>query len=245
MSKNWFEHWFSSEEYLDVYQHRNDEDSEKIVNLILSNLKLSERARVLDAACGAGRHAIHFAKRGFRVIGFDLSRTLLDIAEQEAENLGLDVEFKLADLRIFESELKFDLIVSLFTSFGYFDSDEENFIFVGKSYEMLNKNGFYVLDYLNKTYLENNLVESTVKSLGNKRIEENRRISDDRVIKEIKIHKSENKEEYIESVKLYSYQELLDKFSQIGFKNIKVFGDYNGSIYHEESSERCIMIFQK
>ena len=181
MNKNWYEHWFASEDYLDVYQHRNDEDSEKVVKLILSNIELNEDANILDAACGAGRHAINFAKKGFNVVGFDLSRTLLEIARKESEGLNLELSLKYGDLRTFYSEQKFDLIVSLFTSFGYFDSDEENFIFIYNAYNMLKTGGYYVLDYLNKNYLENNLIKNTVKTFEDKKIVENRKIIDGRV----------------------------------------------------------------
>ena len=100
-------------------------------------------------------------------------------------------------------------------------------------------------DYLNKNYLENNLIKNTVKTFEDKKIVENRKIIDGRVNKVIKIKREKDIEEYFESVKLYTYTELIDKFSQIGFNEYHVYGDYFGSNYNEESSERCIIIFQK
>lgn len=245
MEKNWYKEWFASEDYLDVYRHRNDEDTDKLISLILGNIKLEQNSKVLDAACGAGRYSIKFAERGFKVTGFDLSDTLLQLAVKEAEARNLDINFLRKDLREFKFKDKFDLIVSLFTSFGYFNTDEENFIFVENAYDMLNSGGYYVLDYLNKTFLENNLIKNSEKIIGGKEIIENRSINNGRVLKRITIRKNGHKEEFLESVKLYSQEDLSEKFSKIGFKAVKVFGDYEGNSFNSEKSERCIIIFQK
>lgn len=245
MNRDWFKKWFASDDYLDVYRHRNSEDTKNLVSLILSKIEINTDANVLDAACGAGRHSIKFAEMGFNVTGFDLSQTLLNIAIKDASEKNLNINFQNADLRSFTSNIKFDLILSLFTSFGYFNSDEENFAFIKNAFQMLNKNGYYILDYLNKNYLEDNLVELTKKVVDDKAIVENRTISDGRVLKRITIAKENHNSEYLESVKLYSYKELVDNFNEIGFRKTHVFGDYFGNAYNEESSDRCIIIFQK
>ena len=245
MIKEWYKDWFASKDYLAVYKHRNLEDTEKLVKLIISNIHISGDASVLDAACGAGRYSIKFSELGYSVTAFDLSSTLLDIAKSEAEIRNCKINFQLADIREFFTTEKFDLVLSLFTSFGYFDSDEENFIFINNAYNMLNKNGYYVLDYLNKDYLENNLVGNTEKNIEDKKIFESREIRNNRVEKKITIVNENDSSEYLESVKLYSYSQLVDKFNSIGFKEIKVFGDYEGNEYQSKTSERCIIIFQK
>ena len=81
----WFEVWFNTDEYLDVYQHRNEADANALVQLILKNVNLDRNASVLDLACGAGRHSILFAKRGFKVTAVDLSDNLLRVAKKSAE----------------------------------------------------------------------------------------------------------------------------------------------------------------
>lgn len=245
MKNEWFKDWFSSKDYLDVYSHRNNEDTKNLIDLILSEIVLSKNSNVLDAACGAGRHSIRLAEKGFNVTGFDLSETLLEIAKSKANDKNLNINFQLADLRTFKSDKKFDLVVNLFTSFGYFNSDEENFLFASNAYNMINDNGYYVLDYLNKNFLEDHLVDQTEKVFDNKQIQERRSIVDGRVEKKITIIKENQNSEFLESVKLYSYSELQTHFNRIGFKEIKVFGDYFGERFDNESSERCIIIFQK
>lgn len=245
MNKEWFKEWFASEEYLDVYSHRNAEDTDDLIKLILSEVRIPENANILDAACGAGRHSIKFAEIGYNVKGFDLSETLLQIAIKAAAERNLSINFVRADLRSFYTDIKFDLVVNLFTSFGYFHTDEENFAFASNAFKMLNDGGYYILDYLNKDYLEQNLIDKTEKIIDDKQIRERRSIAEGRVIKKITITRENENTEFLESVKLYSYKELLNNFEKIGYKKIKVFGDYHGKEFQKESSERCIIIFQK
>jgi cyclopropane fatty-acyl-phospholipid synthase-like methyltransferase len=245
MIKEWYKDWFSSKDYLDVYRHRNSEDTERLVNLILSKVALNPNAKVLDAACGAGRHAIKFAEKGFNVTAFDLSKTLLQIGINEARSRNVSIDFQNSDIRTFASNLKFDLVLSLFTSFGYFESDDENFIFPQNAYYMLNNNGYYILDYFNKNYVEENLVEESERKVNQKEILENRFIENDRVIKRISIREENQNNEYVESVKLYSFEQLEERFESIGYNTVNVFGDYLGNPFKNESSEICIIFFQK
>ena len=78
----WFKDWFASEEYLKVYSHRNKDDADSLLKLILSNISIPPNASILDSACGNGRHSESLSKLGYNVIGFDLSKTLLQIAQK-------------------------------------------------------------------------------------------------------------------------------------------------------------------
>jgi len=245
MKTEWFKDWFSSKYYLDVYNHRNEKDADEIVNLILSQIKLKQNSNILDAACGVGRHAVKFAERNFNVTAFDLSTNLLEIGKKCSDDRNLKINFIVSDLRNFWINKKFDLVVNLFTSFGYFESDEENFSFIKNSYQMLNPYGYYVFDYLNKEYLIKNIVPFSEKNIDGKSIREFRKIENERVIKEIKIVNNEEEIKFSESVRLYSYAELLQNFTQIGFKVFKTFGNYFGEKFNEKESNRCIIIFQK
>lgn len=245
MNKEWFKKWFSSEDYLNVYQHRNDEDAEKVIDLILNEININNNSLVLDAACGAGRHSILFAKKGFKVTGFDLSETLLNIAKVEANKFDFKITFYKSDIRNFFIDTKFHLIVNLFTSFGYFYSDEENFAFIKNAFKMLNKGGYFVLDYFNKEFLIENLVTESQKKINGSTFIEHREISGNRVIKKIQIKKKSVIDEYIESVKLYDKDEILNKFNDIGFSVYKIFGNYDGEKFDAKNSQRLIIIFLK
>ena len=127
MTSEWFKDWFETEEYLNVYRHRNESDAEDLINLIINNISLPKSSEVLDMACGTGRHSILLAKKGFKVSAVDLSKNMLSVASGKAEKENLKINFIQSDLRNFTHSGRFNLIVNLFTSFGYFESDKENF----------------------------------------------------------------------------------------------------------------------
>ncbi len=243
--ENWFKDWFGSEEYLNVYKHRNDEDATKLLELILKQTNPTKQNHILDAACGAGRHSIYLASKGFKVVGFDLSKTLLLKAKEDAKNRLVENNFVCADLREIYFRKKFDLIINLFTSFGYFKNDKENFKFINTSFSLLNENGFYVLDYLNKNFLLANLTGESEKEINGRTIIEKRKVINNRIIKEIQIKKGPEEQHFVESVRLYSKAEIESEFKRIGFTPVFVFGDYDGTNYDEQNSTRLILFFKK
>jgi len=230
---------------LEVYSHRNESDAIKLFNLIQNNVVLSQNSKILDVACGNGRHSNYFAKLGYNVTGFDLSYNLLKIAMKNKLESNLQSNYFCADVRSIPIKTNFDLILNLFTSFGYFDNDVANFSFVKFASEHLNRNGYFVFDYLNPNFLKKNVVESSEKKVANLTILEKRRINGKRIEKEIIIKDSENMHRFFESVQLYSYNEILKVFNNNGFNQISSFGSYFEDIYDENESERMIIIFQK
>lgn len=243
--KSWYKEWFESQDYLKVYNHRDFEEAQKFSDLILSVTNIKKGSRILDAACGSGRHAIYFALKGYDVYGFDLSRNLLNIAKENSMFFNTKLNLVLADIRKICFNSNFDLILNLFTSFGYFETDEENFSFIRRAYNFLNKNGYYVIDYFNKTYLENNLVPQSEKMIDDTKIIEKRKIVEDRVIKEIIIKSNESEKRYFESVKLYEPERIINEFKTTGYRLFKMWGDYDGHDFSKNVSPRIILFFQK
>jgi SAM-dependent methyltransferase len=97
------------------------------VERALKILKPAGSERVLDLACGSGRHALELRRRGFEVVGSDISPELIEIARRTADEEELAVEFVLGDLRELAGEAEFDLVLNLNDgAVGYFESDEEN-----------------------------------------------------------------------------------------------------------------------
>jgi len=241
----WFEEWFSSEEYLTVYKHRDDSDAGFLTELISSALKSKNISSVLDLACGAGRHSILLAQKGYSVTAVDLSENLLQLGRERSKLLGLDINFLTADLRNFKLDGQFDLVINLFTSFGYFITDEENFNIFTIAYKHLINNGYFVFDYFNSEYIRNNLNHYNVEVIDQYKIAQKRGIVDGRVIKEINITGPGRKKRYFESVKLYDSSVILRKFEETGFKIEQVFGNYYGEPFDENSSQRLIIIAKK
>jgi 2-polyprenyl-3-methyl-5-hydroxy-6-metoxy-1,4-benzoquinol methylase len=245
MKSEWFKDWFNTQEYLNVYQHHNEQDAEVHIILILENVEIKSGAKILDMACGAGRHALILTRKGFNVTAVDLSENLIAIAEQSARNENLKINFVESDIRKFETNDKFNLVINLFTSFGYFETDAENFTVLQKAYDLLEDNGFLVLDFFNSNYLQQNLVEFSEENLGGAEIHQYRKIKDNRVTKKIVITKNGNLCTYEESVRMFTKAELVNAIQNIGFDIYKTFGDFLGNEFDILNSPRLIMICKK
>jgi ubiquinone/menaquinone biosynthesis C-methylase UbiE len=245
MKSEWFKDWFNTEEYLNVYQHRNESDAEEHIKLILENVDIPSGAKILDMACGAGRHAIILARKNFEVTAVDLSENLLSIAKKNTYDENLKINFVHSDIRRFHSDDKFNLVLNLFTSFGYFESDEENISVLQKAYNLLVEDGFFVLDFFNSRYLQQNLVESSEEILGGVKIHQFRKIKENRVTKKIVITKNGNLSQFEESVRMFTRGELVNAIQNIGFDIYKTFGDFLGNEFEQFTSPRLIMICKK
>lgn len=241
----WFESWFESEEYLKVYKHRDEREARLLVESIISITNIKNKSKILDIACGAGRHSIEFAKKGFIVTAFDLSKNLLNNAKVNAQKADVNIDFIRADIRNFYIDVKFDLVLNLFTSFGYFESDEENFKVFKTAYDHLNENGFFVFDYFNKKYLEENLTPNSISRIEDEEIIQNRRIEKGRVIKDIIIKKNGREEHFNESVKIYSLDEIKSRLKSTNFNIKNIFGSFDGTKFDENLSDRIIIIARK
>lgn len=245
MKTEWFKDWFNSADYLKVYRHRNQTEAEALVNLILNNIRLDNNAKVLDMACGSGRHSILLAKKGLDVTAVDLSKNLLSVAKQLAEKDKLNINFINSDLRNFRTSVQFDLIVNLFTSFGYFDDDLENFGLLKTAFDHLKKNGYFILDYFNTSFIQKNLVPESYDNLDSATIIQKRKIEGLRLNKEIIIKNNSQSDNYFESVRMYTQDELITQLNKIGFDIKKTFGDFQGNEFNENLSTRIIIIAQK
>lgn len=241
----WFKDWFNTEEYLFVYRNRNEKDAKKLVDLILKNTNLKKNSKVLDLACGSGRHSIFFALYGFDVTAVDLSENLLKVARASAQAANVDVRFIQADMRHFCVDEKFNLIVNLFTSFGYFEKDEENFRLFDHVKNELAVNGYFVLDYFNRNYIENNLVKSSEDIVGDTKIVQERSIVGNRVVKKIKISKNSVDKSFMENVRMYSKAEIEEELQRRNLKIKNIFGDFEGNSFDIDKSKRIIIIAEK
>src|ERR671921_2008758 len=156
----WFEEWFG-EDYLRLYPHRDDAEAERAVGLILRSVSFEAGWRVLDVACGAGRHARALSSAGACCFGLDLSATLLRLARQVTR-----VPLIRADMRYLPVRpASMDLTVNLFTSFGYFDRDSEHAMALAEMVSTVRPGGWFVIDFLNPSSVRRGLVpEETVEA---------------------------------------------------------------------------------
>ena len=247
-SKEWFRSWFSDKNYLEVYRHRNEEDARNLANLIQRSIDLKHGDKILDVCCGAGRHSIEFALRGYDVTGFDLSEFLISQAKKTSAALKekkIKVRFLIKDMVRFNFKGKFDAAFNLFTSFAYFEKDEDNFKVIKNVSDSVRKKGFFVFDFVNERNLRKTLVPYDRKKYNGNTFIQSRKIENDFIYKTIKIQKAGREFEFVERLKLYDKKTLTDVFNNNGLKVISCFGDYYGNKFSSENSKRLILIAQK
>jgi SAM-dependent methyltransferase len=232
---DWFEAWFG-EDYLRIYQHRDETEAERVIDLIARFLEGQDIRSVLDLGCGAGRHSKALCERWWTV-GLDLSAALLRIARHEIP----DAPYVRADMRElpFAPE-SFDLVVNLFTSFGYFENDRENERVLVRVCDALRRGGTLVIDFLNASQVRSHLVPYDERVENGVTIEQTRAISPDDRFVEKTIRLRERGKEYIERVRLLTPRDLERMLDIAGFVIRARIGDYAGAPW-SEASPRAIL----
>jgi len=226
----WFESWFG-EDYVALYPHRNEAEAERAVALIADTLGDRPVSLVLDLACGSGRHARYLGRR-WRTSGVDLSEVLLRLAQKN----GTPAHLVRADIRALPYRNdSFDLVVNLFTSFGYFETDAEHETVVRDLSRVIRTGGTFVLDYLNARVVRDRLVPRDETVINGRPVEQRREISPDGrfVVKHINI--KDDGHHFIERVRLFSKDELVSMLQQADFRIERSYGDYDGAPLTAES----------
>ncbi|MEX2640293.1 MAG: class I SAM-dependent methyltransferase [Balneolales bacterium] len=243
----WFEEWFDSPLYEIIYSNRDEDEANLLAELLTRIIPPENYNNVLDLACGRGRHSINMAKRGYMMTGVDLSEESITIARSKAIKEDLrEVAFVVGDMREPFPDT-FDAVVNLFTSFGYFGTDEQNSQVIGNVAGMLRENGVFVLDYLNAHTARKNLVPEEEGSIGKYDYSIARTIQDDTIVKKIHFMRKGKTEShnFEERVKLYDRNWFESNFSKAGLILEESYGDYKGSPFRLETSQRLLMITRK
>ncbi len=235
MTKDWFEDWFG-EEYLALYPHRDESEAQHAVEMIAGAVSNKGINRVLDLACGAGRHTRPLADRWWTV-GLDLSAVLLKVAHGAEP----DGNYVRGDMRILPfADRSFDLCVNLFTSFGYFESDAQSLRVLAEVARVVDIGGTFVLDFLNASSVGANLVERDERKVGTQTVAQHRVITDGGKYVQKTISLSGSDKKFIERVRLFSVDELEMMLEEIGFGVYARKGDYSGGPI-TDSSPRAIL----
>ncbi len=219
----WFEEWFG-EEYLQLYPHRDEAEADRAVALVVRATGLRPGWRVLDVGCGAGRHARAFRAAGARCVGLDLSRTLLRVARGVT-----DAPLVRADMR--ELPIRpgsMDLTVSLFTSFGYFERDEEHAAALRQMVATLRPGGWLVIDFLNASEVRSGLVPRERVAVVGGEVDLTRSVSPDGhyVCKSIV---TPDGRKFVERVRLFEPAEIAALLRNAGIDVRHRFGDYDAA----------------
>jgi SAM-dependent methyltransferase len=241
--KEWFERWFG-EEYKALYPHRDEAQAAAQADVVARAAGASPGWRILDVGCGAGRHLRALRASGFRVFGVDLSAVLI----RDARDAGLNVAR--ADMRRLPfRDRAFDLVTCFFTSFGYFDTVEEDVAALAEFRRLARPSGFLFLDLPNAAYLTGHLVADEVVDLAGRRVEVERRLQGDSVFKRLRIprrHSDEKRdEEYFEErVRLFPPERLEPILRELRLETVRVFGDERGAPFDPALSPRMSLLLR-
>ena len=160
--KEWFGEWFDSPYYHVLYKHRDHEEAQAFINVAIEYLGVNSQHKIMDLACGKGRHSIYLNKKGFDVVGLDLSAQSIEYANKFANDR---LHFYIHDMREVFAEEAFDFVFNFFTSFGYFETKEEHEKAIHSIAQSLKKGGVFLLDFLNPYTVINHLVTEEKKEI--------------------------------------------------------------------------------
>lgn len=242
--KDWFESWFDTEYYHILYKNRSDAEAQDFVNELVKYLNPKSGSTLLDLACGKGRHAQRFAQHGLNVVGVDLSRqSILKAKSMEHDML----QFYVHDMRQVFRVNYFAIICNLFTSFGYFDRQDDHKKVAKAIASGLKLNGVFVMDFVNQAYGVKAIQEKPSEYIkdGDILFDIKRSFDNGFFLKRIQVTSNGEVFNYQERVKSFAEKELVDLFQSFGLTHIKTFGTYHMSDYIFSDSPRMILVFQK
>jgi SAM-dependent methyltransferase len=244
---NWYE---DDELWSKFYDCMFDEDSftlaQKQAAQLLSLVHHPVRS-ILDLGCGPGRHCLALAKLDYKVTGVDMSEFLLAKAKKKSKTSSLEITFISSDMLNFKSQIKYDLIINMFNSFGYFDTQEKNQQFINNSYNNLDKTGTFIIDTVGKETLARTIepVHLSEYENGDIRIERPVLINNMQIFSNEWILISGNeafKRNYQHFI--YTPVELTTMCKKAGFNTVRIYGDLSGNDYDLES-DRLVVIAEK
>jgi len=243
------EEWFNEEYFWQQYapimfDRRHWEEVPYVVDgIIRFSATSSYSLRILDLCCGVGRITLEFARRGFSVTGVDITRAFLETAQDDALYENLNIEFIREDIRSFNRPNYFDLITSLYISFGYFENPEDDKLVLKNVFNSLKDGGVFILETLGKEIAARDFVEREwFPKAGYTMLTEYTALDSWEMLKNRWILLKDGKSiERTFSQRLYSASELRRLLFEAGFSSVEVYGDWDASPY-DHSAKTLILV---
>lgn len=241
-SKDWFELWFDSPYYDILYKDRDSEEAKHFIDNLLTHLAPGQDSTMLDLACGAGRHSIYLASKGYEVTGVDLSEKNIQLARPfESEKLSF---FK-HDIRNYFRVHYFNYIFNFFTSFGYFNHERDNIKTLRAANWGLKDNGILVIDFLNTHVVANNLVPEEHKEIDGVHFAITKSLVNGYIEKRIDITDGDKQLSFKERVQALTLEDMQRYLDATGFELKETFGNYELGAYEPKISPRLILVAEK
>ena len=239
-SDNDYNHWFDSPYYHILYENRDYKEAKKFIKKILKYLKLDKGSKILDAACGRGRHSIEIEKLGYKVLGIDLSKNSIKKAKKnENENLN----FIIHDISI-PLKSKFDAVFNLFTSFGYHNKKKDLDVLHAME-KNLKTGGIGIIDFFNINKIKKDLIENEIIIKKNIKFKIKRKVNRDNVNKSISFKDKKKQYNFNEKVNALSLDNFKNYLNNTNLRIQEVFGDYHLNPFDSDKSTRLIIILKK
>ena len=240
----WYEVWFDSPYYPILYKDRNEDEARQFTDKITEWLDIPQESKVLDLACGRGRHSNYLAQKGYnKVVGIDIAEKSINFAINQYPGDNLD--FYIHDMRLPFRINYFDYVFNFFTSFGYFRNIRENQAVISSIYKGLKPGGRAIIDFMNVEKVMNNLVEREEKEVDNIHFYIRRYIQDNFIHKTIKVDDKNKISMFSEEVQILKPVHFYQMIQEEGFKLIKEFGDYQLNPFDSKTSDRYIIVIEK
>lgn len=237
---SWFASWFDSPFYHILYQHRDDAEAKFFLDNLVKELNPAEGARLLDLGCGKGRHAIYLHSKGFSLVGADLSPESIAAANKFQKD-GLN--FVVHDMRNPLALGNFDGVLNLFTSFGYFDTEEEHLQVLQAARTALDKTkGFFLIDFMNAATVVKNLQLAELKTVQGINFDIRRYVENRKIIKEIRFEAEGQKYFFSEMVNAFFLEDFERMLSKSVFTIEKIWGNYALESFDATSADRLIIL---
>jgi SAM-dependent methyltransferase len=202
---------------------------------------------VLDLCCGAGRHSVELANQGLAVTGVDSSPFLLEKARSLVAVQGVQVEWVEADMRDFVRPMSYDLVLNMFTSFGYFEDPSDDVKVLQNVFDSLRDGGKFLIDLIGKELVAAVFQPTTSdESPDGGLLVRRHEIVDDwcRIKNDWIVVQDGAASSFTFCLRLYSAREIRDEMEVVGFSSVRVFGDLRGGEYGP-SAERLVVVAVK
>lgn len=236
----WFKDWFNSPYYHLLYKNRDEAEAKKFIDRLLDKIKPPPGSIILDLACGKGRYSRYLAGKGFYVTGLDIARESITYARQfENDHLS----FFQHDMRLPYRINYFDYIFNFFTSFGYFETEQDHLKTICNIAKGLRPDGQFVLDFFNSEKAIRNLRRHEVKQVGEVVFHIQRSVDrEGYILKNIQFEDNGQFFDFTERVRAFTLENFREMFGRAGLKVARTFGDYFLNDFDENESDRLILV---
>lgn len=242
MTSKWYSDWFDSFYYHVLYKNRDKKEAQFFIDNLIAYLHIPKGSKLLDVACGKGRHAIYFNNKGMDVVGVDLSANSIKIANKHK---GIRLQFEVHDMRKTFKNNEFDIVTNLFTSFGYFEKYKDEQDTINAMAVNLKKGGMLIIDFMNSKKVMLNLIKSEKTTVDGITFNIMRAIKNNYIIKDINFSDKGIKYHFQEKVRALTLNDMTLLIRNTGLKIVNIFGNYKLEDFNALSSERLIIICEK